>query len=189
MALSSLRPGANCTSDAQVHGHRNRSRALSRESGERNNSDPLLPGSGRHFIGSTGAGVARVRASCVACSSGFPERSAHAANRSCISGRCSAGPRCSAGNPRGAFVTAPVSAQGLGCVKTPACCSAVEWRSHASDSDVLSVSREARLPAHPQMQRCRNLENSAAPTLLVRGPFMLLCVERWVIWRRIGMGF
>jgi len=60
-----------------------------------------------------------------------------------------------------------MSHSGLGCVKTQTCCGAVEWRSQASH--VLSFSREARLSA-PPMQRRRNLENSAVPTLLVREP-------------------
>ena len=55
---------------------------------------------------------------------------------------------------------------GLGCAKTQTCCGAVEWRSQASD--VLSFSREARHSAQP-LQRRRNLENCAVPTLVVRG--------------------
>jgi len=51
-----------------------------------------------------------------------------------------------------------------------------------------SFSREARLSA-PPMQKRRNLENSAVPTLLVREPlwpFMLLCIDPKVIWGLVG---
>src|SRR5262245_31986170 len=49
------------------------------------------------------------------------------------------------------------SVAGLGCVKTQACCGAVEWRSQASD--LLSFSREARLlaPSDAEAQKSRKL--------------------------------
>src|SRR5262245_39269132 len=53
-----------------------------------------------------------------------------------------------------------MAAQGLGCVKTQACCGAVEWRSQASD--LLSFSREARLlaPSDAEAQKSRKLRGS-----------------------------
>ena len=65
---------------------------------------------------------------------------------------------------------------GLGRVKTQACCGAVEWRSQASD--VLSVSREARLLA-PSDAEARKLGGSyASGARDSRLAFVLLCLSR-----------
>ena len=63
-------------------------------------------------------------------------------------------------------VSGRMSLSGLGRVKTRTRCGAVEWRSQASD--VLPSRARLRL-ARPPMQRRRNLEKSAVPTLLVPG--------------------
>ena len=68
--------------------------------------------------------------------------------------------------PNAAAQSAPVPEVGNGSwprAKTQTCCSAVEWRSQASD--VRSFSREARLLS-PTDARRKNLANSVITTLL-----------------------
>src|SRR5262245_5263932 len=57
-----------------------------------------------------------------------------------------------------------------------------------SSARVLSFSREARPPAPMDASGCRNLENSAAPTLMARGA-RVACFEPWVVSTDVGVGF
>src|SRR5262249_59854674 len=70
------------------------------------------------------------------------------------------------------------TAQGLGRVKTQACCGAVEWR---SQTQMFFPSRARLTSLRPVTQRRRNLENSAVPTFLARDSRLarvLLCSSR-----------